>query len=278
MLRLYLLAAGEAILMNSKRSSRSASRRPRKSARSAARAQAPARPLITTVIFDLDDTLYDCFGQRVRAAHLRAAVAMADAGLPAPAEAIFQVRMRACKDDPQLTHIDERVCERFGVPAGEREKLVRAARLAFFTLPVGKLTLFPGTLKVLRGLKDRGVRIFVVSFGDPETQRAKVAALGLDREPSIDHVFYADTGDLITKEAFFRSILRNAERDPKRVLVVGDRPSSEIRAGKALGMHTVRLRGGEFARLKAEGQEERADLEISKIDAVLKLPFEFGSS
>jgi FMN phosphatase YigB (HAD superfamily) len=259
-----------------KRSSRLARRQPRKSARSSRRAPARARPLITTVIFDLDDTLYDCFGQRLRAAHMAAAVAMANAGLPASAKRIFQVRMQAYTDDPQLTHIDERVCERFGVTAGEREKLVRAARLAFFTMPVGKLTLFPGTLTVLRSLRKSGVRVFVVSFGDPETQRAKVAALGLDREPSIDHIFCADTGTIVTKEAFFRSILRNAERDPQRVLVVGDRPSSEIRAGKALGMHTARLRAGEFARLKAQGPEEQADFEISKIDAVLKLPFEFG--
>jgi len=66
------------------------------------------------------------------------------------------------------------------------------------------------------------------------------------------------------------------EADPDRVLVVGDRPSSEIKVGKALGMHTVRLHGGEFARLKVRGPEEQADLEISKIDAVLKLPFQFG--
>ncbi len=132
--------------------------------------------------------------------------------------------MQAFEDDPQLTRIDEHVCEHFAVPPAARDKLVRAARLAFFTLPVGKLTLFPGTLPVLRGLKERGCRIFVVSFGDPDTQRAKVAALGLDREPSIDHVFYADTSHVMTKEAFFRSILRNAESDPSRVLVVGDRP------------------------------------------------------
>lgn len=238
--------------------------------------QASARPLITTVIFDLDDTLYDCLGQRVHASHFRAAEAMASAGLAASAEEIFRVRMQAFENDPQLTQIDQHVCEHFAVPAGDREQLVRAARQAFFTLPVDKLSLFPGTLGVLHGLKKRGVRIFVVSFGDPETQRAKVAALGLDREPSIDRVFYADTGHVITKEGVFRSLLRNAERDPRRVLVVGDRPSNEIRAGKALGMHTVRLRGGEFASLNAKGPEEQADFEISKIDAVLSLPFTFG--
>jgi len=32
---------------------------------------------------------------------------------------------------------------------------------------------------------------------------------------------------------------------PEEILVVGDRPAREIRAGRELGMHTVRLRHGE---------------------------------
>jgi hypothetical protein len=56
----------------------------------------------------------------------------------------------------------------------------------------------------------------------------------------------------------------------RRVLV------SELRARNALGMHTMRLRGGEFARQTPRGPEEQADFEINKIDAVLKLPFRFG--
>ena len=91
-------------MTKAKRSSRSASRRPRQSVRSASRAS--ARPLITTVIFDLDDTLYDCFGQRVRAAHFRAAEAMASAGLPASAEEVFQVRMQAFAGDRKSTRLN----------------------------------------------------------------------------------------------------------------------------------------------------------------------------
>ena len=68
------------------------------------------------------------------------------------------------------------------------------------------------------------------------------------------------------KEAIFRTILRHAEPDPAKVLVVGDRPASEIRAGKALGMHTVRLRHGEFVSQEPAGPEERPDHEIRKIE------------
>ncbi|MGH6630551.1 MAG: hypothetical protein ACREB3_12535, partial [Burkholderiales bacterium] len=50
----------------------------RKAAVSGRKPEAPARlPVIRFCIFDLDDTLYDCFGQRVRRAHRHAAAALA---------------------------------------------------------------------------------------------------------------------------------------------------------------------------------------------------------
>lgn len=262
--------------MKAKRSRPSASaRRSRKSKPGAGgRERAGARPLITTVIFDLDDTLYDCFRQRVQLAHRHAAKAMVEAGVNATVDQVFKVRMAAFKKDPQLRHIDQVVCRRFQVtnPAVVEMR----ARAAYFSTPVGKLKLFPGSLRVLRTLAKRGVRNFIVSFGDPETQHAKVRALGLDRETAVRKIFYADTGKLLTKEAIFRVIQQHEERDPARILVVGDRPSSEIKAGKALGFHTVRLHGGEFAALKPAGPEEEADRTIRSIGDVLKLPFRFG--
>src|SRR5438270_7197644 len=63
------------------------------------------RPLIRCVIFDLDDTLYDCFGQRMRVTHRHAAQAMVEAGLNATADAVYRARMRAFRPDPMLRHI-----------------------------------------------------------------------------------------------------------------------------------------------------------------------------
>jgi len=236
----------------------------------------PALPLLTTVIFDLDDTLYDCLGQRVRAAHRHAAAAMARAGVPATVEQIFRARMAAFERDPTLSHIDAEVCRKFGVRHPER--LHQLAKQAYFSTPVGKLTLFPGARALLRALRRRGVHVVIATFGDPATQQAKVRALGLDREPAVDAIEYADLSNIVTKEAVFRRILREYERDPKKILVVGDRPSSEIRAGNQLGMHTVRLRHGEFRRLEPQGREERADHEIRDLRELRKLPFRFGGS
>jgi FMN phosphatase YigB (HAD superfamily) len=233
------------------------------------------KPLIRCVIFDLDDTLYDCFGQRVRVAHRHAAQAMVAAGLKADAETVYRARMRAFRHDPMLRHIDPEVTRHFG--AEDPEAVSRAAREAYFNCPVGKLTLFPGSLPLLRFLAKRGVRNFVVSFGEPKTQHAKVKSLGLDREPSIEKIYFADRSNVLTKEAAFHKIQKRTRLMPGEILVVGDRPMREIRAGKELGMHTVRLLHGEFKSQVPAGSEEEPDYVIGNISEVRKLPFCWGA-
>jgi FMN phosphatase YigB (HAD superfamily) len=233
-----------------------------------------SKPVIRCVIFDLDDTLYDCFGQRVRAAHHYAAQAMVEAGLKANMEAVYRARMRAFIQDPMLRHIDAEVTRQFN--AEDPDTISRVAREAYFNCPVAKLTLFAGSLPLLRFLALRGVRNFIVSFGEPKIQRAKVKALGLDHEPSIEKTFYADRGNVLTKEAAFRTIQKKTGLTAAEILVVGDRPAREIRAGRELGMHTVRVRQGEFKSQMPTGPEEEPDWEIQKISEVRKLPFTWG--
>lgn len=233
-------------------------------------------PLIRVAIFDLDDTLYNCLKQRVRAAHRYAAEAMARAGVPASPQRIFRLRMKAFAIDPQLAHVDRFVCEHLDI-VDRLPELSHAAREAFFSCPVGKLTLFRGSRRVLRELHRRGVRVFVVSYGNPDIQRAKAEALGLQREPAVERIFFADRQKIVTKDKAFEQILRITGANPREVLVVGDRCSGEIRAGNLLGMHTVRLLGGEFARLAPKGREERPGFEISRVGEVLELPFQFGA-
>jgi FMN phosphatase YigB (HAD superfamily) len=234
-----------------------------------------SHPLIRCVIFDLDDTLYDCLGQRVRASHRHAAEAMVKAGLKADVEAVFRARMRAFRKDPMLRYIDPEVARYF--QAENPEPIIAASREAYFTCPVGELKLFPGSLPLLRWLAARGVKNFIVSFGEPKIQHEKVKALGLDREPSITEIFYADRGNLLTKEAAFRNIQQQMKLQPDQILVVGDRPAREIRAGKELGMRTVRIHRGEFKSQAPTGQEEEADYVIADISQLRKLPFSWGT-
>jgi FMN phosphatase YigB (HAD superfamily) len=233
------------------------------------------RPLIRCVIFDLDDTLYDCLGQRVRPAHRHAAEAMVAAGLKGTVEQVYRSRLRAFRTDPMLRHIDAEVIRQLG--ADNPEAVSKAAHDAYFACPVGKLTLFRGTPPLLHFLSKSGVRIFITTFGDVETQHAKVKALGLDREPAVEKIYYADRAKRMTKESAFRQIQTETKIPADEILVVGDRPMSEIRAAKTLGMHTVRLRRGEFASQKPADEIERADFEITNISEVRKLRYRFVS-
>lgn len=245
------------------------------SRRTGQRMRRAIKPRIRCVIFDLDDTLYDCFGQRVRAAHHHAAQAMVDAGLKATADAVYRARMRAFRHDPMLRHIDPEVTRQFH--AEHPEAVIAAAREAYFNCPVGKLTLFRGSLPLLRFLKKRGVRNFIVSFGEPKTQHAKVKSLGLDREPSVEKIYYADRSNVLTKEAAFRKIQKRTRLTPGEMLIVGDRPAREIRAGKELGMHTVRLHHGEFKSQMPMGPEEEPGYVVKDILEIRKLPFCWGA-
>jgi FMN phosphatase YigB (HAD superfamily) len=233
-----------------------------------------ARPPIRCVIFDLDDTLYDCFGQRVRAAHRHAAEAMVKAGLQADVEAVYRERMRAFRHDPMLRYIDPEVTRRFH--AERPAEVIAAAREAYFNCPVGKLKLFSSSLPLLRFLAARGVKNFIVSFGEPEIQRQKVSALRLDREPSVEKFFYADRANVLTKEAAFRQIQQQLGLPAAQMLIVGDRPSREIRAGKELGMRTVRVHRGEFKSQVPMCPEEVPDYVIENISEIKKLPFAWG--
>src|SRR4029077_9622096 len=204
---------------------------PRKS-RSKSKRRGDSRPAlpIRCVIFDLDDTLYDCFGQRMRVTHRHAAHAMVEAGLKADVEAVYRARMRAFRQDPMLRYIDAEVTRHFS--AENPEAVSRAAREAYFNCPVGELALFPGSLPLLRFLAKRGVKNFIVSFGEPKIQHEKVKALGLDHEPAVEKIYYADRSNVLTKEVAFRNIQKRTGLKAEEILVVGDRPAREIRAGK----------------------------------------------
>ena len=94
-------------------------------------------------------------------------------------------------------------------------------------------------------------------------------SLGLDREPSVEKIYFADRNNVLTKEAAFRKIQKRTKLKPAEILIVGDRPAREIRAGKELGMHTVRLHHGEFKSQEPVGPEEEPDY-VSEISLRLK--------
>ena len=78
------------------------------------------------VVFDLDDTLFDTFGQCVVAAHREAARAMVAAGLRADEETVVARRLRLAGIDEDL---DAAVSRMF--PCDDPSRAAEAGRRAF---------------------------------------------------------------------------------------------------------------------------------------------------
>ncbi|MBI4466933.1 MAG: HAD family hydrolase [Acidobacteria bacterium] len=243
-----------------------------------------SHPLITTVVFDLDDTLYDCYRQRVLAAHRSACQKMLTASLRTAARQqrlslsqLARLRLGLFHQERNLMTLDQRLCARLGWRGREAARLARLGRRAYFSYPVRRLRLFPETLPTLRRLHRRGIRIFVLTAGLLRIQRAKVRVLGLDRSPYIRAIFYTGLLRGRGKTKFLRQVL-DAEPDPRRVLVVGDRPDSEIRAARELRMWTVRRRGGEFANYEPQHRLERPHFTLRRLSQIFRFGFRFGAA
>jgi len=238
------------------------------------------KPRITTVVFDLDDTLYDCYRQRVLGAHRYACRTMLRENLRRALrrriglEEVLRLRLRLFRRERNLETLDRRLLTRLGVEGRQADRLAGIGRRAYFGFPVGRLRLFPDTRPTLRRLHQAGVRIFILTAGQLKIQKAKARVLGLDRSPYVSRIFFTGMFQGRGKRKFLRRILR-VEPDPHRILVVGDRPDSEIREARALGMWTVRRRGGEFARRQPAHRLERAHFTLRSLSSLFRLGFDF---
>ncbi|HSC77593.1 MAG TPA: hypothetical protein VLB32_03425, partial [Candidatus Acidoferrales bacterium] len=76
------------------------------------------RHRITTVVFDLDDTLYDCYRQRVQAAHRYASRKLLAAGLarhtarPLTVGSLTALRLKLFREERNLDTLDRRLIAR----------------------------------------------------------------------------------------------------------------------------------------------------------------------
>jgi FMN phosphatase YigB (HAD superfamily) len=197
-----------------------------------------ARPRPLAVVFDLDDTLFDAHGQCVLPAHAEAARAMCAAGLDAPFEAVRALRLEL-GDAPDL---DERVARAF--PCADPARVAAAGRRAFLVRDPGSVTPFTFSAEVLAAVR-AVARALLLTAGDEATQRTKLARLGLG--PLLDDVLVVDPSVADAKRRALAAWIAAAGLAPERVLVVGDRPRSEIAAALALGCPALRIRGGECA-------------------------------
>ena len=224
----------------------------------------------SAVFFDLDDTLIDTAGQLVETALEDAADAMLRAGLRADrAELINFLQAKACA--AKGGNYFAAAVERFGqgatgssLSAAEKE-----GRTAFFAAAVPDIEPLPDCERLLRELRKRGCRLFLITAGNPTTQRQKIDRLGFAE--AFDAITYVNSLEGETKLPAFQKLLARFAIDPADCLCVGDRIVGEIRDANSLGMWTVRIRGGEFAAVEPSHANEIPDFSVANVHELAAL-------
>lgn len=220
---------------------------------------------IRAVIFDLDDTLYDCTGLLVEAARLRAAKAMVDAGLPCTPGEAYRKQLELETQLGPRGRVFERLAELYGLGPDA----VRRALEAYNSDEVDDIELFSDVVPTLHELRSRGIGVFLVTDGVHRRQERKIQILGLESLCDVIVINDAERGMLL--EECFEHLLRDHGLQPDEVLAVGDRIHHEIKAANALGIISVQMLHGRYSALQPRGELEEPDYRIERTAQVLDI-------
>lgn len=203
-----------------------------------------------TVVFDLDDVLFDAtFLKRV--ARERAVLSMIDAGLPVDFETAIKTLYSVIEDkgEDYGRHFDE-MLERLGIKLDPR--IIAAGVVAYHNTKFSLLEPNPGIFKVILSLRDDGFRVGVASTGPAVKDWEKLIRLNLH------HIFHIYKIGLSSWAELFQ------ELDPSRTILVSADPDGIEEAARA-GARTVRLLRGKFSHIKSM----KADREVKDIWSIL---------
>lgn len=217
---------------------------------------------VKAIIFDLDDTLYDCSGTLVLKSKELAAKIISKAIKCSEAEALkLQLELEG-RLGPKAD-IAREIADLYRLP----EEFCKEITNTINTLDAEGAILFPDTMASINELKRIGYKLFLVTFGTREIQEKKIKVLGLER--AFDKIII--TEDPRGKEKCFKEILAKYGLEPEQVLCVGDKVKDEIDVGKRLGMSTALMKHGRHYHFyKSEINDGESYLHITKISDLLE--------
>jgi putative hydrolase of the HAD superfamily len=217
---------------------------------------------IKAIIFDLDDTLYDCSGTLVLKSKKLATEIISKAIKCSETEAL-KLQLKLEDRLGPKADISREIANLYNLPEEFCEEISNIIN----TLEVEGVTLFPDTMASIDELKRIGYKLFLVTFGNREMQKSKIKVLGLER--AFDEIIITDNPR--GKEKCFKEILIKYNLEPEQVLCVGDKIKDEIEVGKKLGMPTALMKHGRHYNFyKSEIDNSTSYAYITKISDLLK--------
>ncbi|MGA8097315.1 MAG: HAD-IA family hydrolase [Candidatus Cybelea sp.] len=205
---------------------------------------------IEIVLFDLDDTLHDDtyayhnaaqeVAREVAAEHGIDALALKDAYIAA-AEGFWH-RLSADDLKVKLASLRASMWQSAleSVGAGDDPELATRSAERYNAYRIKYFTLFPGAIDLLRALRERGIKLGIVTNGLSETHREKIALLQIGEY--FDAIFLSDEVGMVKPDPLlFAHACHTLGGAPARSAMVGDRYDRDIAGAMQAGLYTVWL-------------------------------------
>ncbi len=202
---------------------------------------------ITTVLFDLDDTLHDDtlayrsaaeeVAQEVAAEHNIDSLSLKTAYV-GHAEGFWE-RLEAEQLTTKLGRVRASLWHAALCDVGLDDTELAARCGSQYNLYRRKyFKMFPGSVEMLHELRDCGIKLGLVTNGFAETHREKIALLNIGE--LFDAIFIADEVGMIKPDPLlFAHACVKLESSPAGSAMVGDRYERDIRGALRAGLYTI---------------------------------------
>ncbi len=228
--------------------------------------------MLKAVLLDLDQTLIDFMNMK-RASTEAAIAAMIAAGIQVDKEKAKQILFSIYDEfGIEYNQIFQEVLKRINKEIDYRA--LASAIVAYRRAQSGMLEPYPSVIPTLIRLKERGMKLAIVS--DAPRLKAWLRLAEMKIGDFFDAVIaFEDTNELKPSPKPFRAALQKLGVRPDECIMVGDNPGSDILGAKNSGIRTVFAKyGGNIVLGKYSKQNldnSGADYEISSIEELLPI-------
>lgn len=158
------------------------------------------------------------------------------------------------------------VVKQYNLPINEAEKIQQAAILAYLRRKFDVLKPYPMVKPTLAELKEKGLKLGIVSDAPRNKAWQRLVLTGLQNEFEVV-VTHSDTQELKPHASPFYLATKRFGILPNACLFVGDNPERDIKGAKEVGMKTCLAKYGLWNR----NDSIKADYEIEKFSDLLKV-------
>lgn len=223
--------------------------------------------MVKAVVFDLDNTLADFL--KTKELCCKAAVsAMVEAGLPLSEKTALQKLMKLYwKKGIESQDIFQSFLQQ---ELGKIDyKILASAVAAYRRTKAGNLTPYPNVKQVLLKLKEKRLKLGILSDAPRMQAWLRIAEMGLiDFFDTV--VAFEDTGEKKPGKKPFEEIINRLKVKPSEIVFVGDDPVRDIEGAQEAGMKAALAKYGASKYTKAK-RKTKADFELKDLKELLEI-------